>query len=315
MRVTNRMMASNIISNINANSSRIRDYQNQMSSAKRINRPSDDPVGTARLLNTKAAIKEQEQYGANIENAISWLDNADSTLDSATSILQRCRELAVAGSTATTTEEGRVAMANEVNQLIEELVQLGNNEYAGRYVFGGGKSGQTPFTVASQVNGRVETVQFVSPGYDASLLDATYQQKVQIAEGVTINIAAGQKFFHTGTDGSVSVNGVFNELIELRRNLDAGDQTALGGQLDSLDRLTDNLLAERAVLGAKTNRLETALDRAEAYQNQLSDLESRLEDTDYAEASIGLSTQQTVYEATLAVSAKIMQANLIDFLK
>ncbi len=315
MRVTNRMMASNMISNINANSAKIQDYQNQMSSAKRINRPSDDPVGTARLLNTKAAIKEQEQFATNIKNAIGWLNNIDGTLDAATPVLQRSRELAVAGATATTTDEGRAAMAAEVNQMIEQLVQLGNTEYAGRYVFGGGKSGQPPFTVTSQVNGRLETVQFISSDYDASLLEATYQQKVEIAEGVTVNIAAGQKFFHTGADGGTSLNGVFNELIQLRRNLDAGDQTALGAQLDSLDQLTDNLLAERAVLGAKTNRLETALDRAEAYQNQLSDLESSLEDTDYAEASIGLSTQKTVYEATLAVSAKIMQTNLIDFLK
>ncbi len=315
MRVTNQMIARNMINNINTSTRKIQEYQDQLSSAKRINRPSDDPVGTARLLSTKSAIKEQEQYRSNIENAASWLDNADGALDSATSILQRCRELAVAGSTATATDETMQSMADEVNEMIAQLVQLGNTEYAGRYVFGGGKSGQPPFTVASQVDGRIETVQFVSAAYDTTLLDSTYQQNVEIAEGVTVNIAAGEKFFHTAADGTVAINGVFNELIQLRQNLDSGDQEAVSDQLDSLDKISDNLLSERAVLGAKTNRLETALDRAEAYQLQLSELESRLEDTDYAEATIGLSTQQTVYESTLAVSAKIMQTNLIDFLK
>lgn len=315
MRVTNQMIAQTMINNINTSTRKIQEYQDHIASAKKINRPSDDPVGTARLLGTKSAIKEQEQYSSNIENAVGWLDNADGALDSATSILQRCRELAVAGSTATATDDTMQTMADEVNELIAQLVQLGNTEYAGRYVFGGGKSGQPPFNVASQVDGRIETVDFVSPGYDPSLLDATYQQNVEIAEGVTIDIAAGEKFFHTAADGTVNLNGVFSQLIELRQKLDAGDQGAVGSQLDSLDKITDNLLSERAVLGAKTNRLVTALDRAAAYRLELSELESRLEDTDYAEATIGLSTQQTVYESTLAVSAKIMQTNLIDFLK
>jgi len=315
MRVTNQMIAQTLINNINTNSQKIQDYQNQISSAKRINRPSDDPVGTARLLNTKSAILEQDQYSNNIQDAVGWLDNADSTLDSATEILQRCRELAVAGSTATATSDGMAAMADEVNEMIAHLVQLGNTEYAGRYVFGGGKSGQPPFAVSSQVSGRIESVQFISAAYDSSLLNSTYQQNIAIADGVTVDIAVGQKFFHTAADGQVSLNGVFNELIKLRQNLDAGDRAAVSAQLDSVDKITDNLLSERAILGAKANRLVTALDRAEQYKLELTDLESRLEDADYAEATIGLSTQQTVYESTLAVSAKIMQTNLIDFLK
>lgn len=315
MRVTNQMMTRTMIDNINTSASKIQDYLEQTASGKRISKPSDDPVGTARLLNTKAAIKKQEQYGANIKNAVSWLDNADDTLATATSILQRCRDLAVRGCTATITDDSMRVMADEVNEMIAQLVGIGNTEYNGRYVFGGGKSGQPPFSIASQADGRIETVQFISADYDASLLDPTYQQNVEIARGVSINIAAGEKFFHTGADGTVQLNGVFNELIALRRNLDQGDQAAVNAQLNSLDQITDNLLLERATLGAKAIRMETALDRAEAYQLELSKVESRLEDADYAAVAINLSTQQTVYQATLAVSAKVMQTSLIDFLK
>jgi len=316
MRVTTKMLTQSLINNVNVNLQNMEEYQNQLSSGKRITKPSDDPIATAKLLSTKSAIKAQEQYRRNMEDATGWLDTTDGALEQANEVLQRTRELAVAGATGTLPEESLGALADELDNLIGELVQVANTNYAGRFIFGGGKTGTPPFEITGKDSeGNVTQVQFISTTFDESLLEETYQQKIEIESGVTIDVSNGRTTFHTDTSGDDDINAVFEKMIELRTALDAGDQDAVSSLIDDFDKLIDNVLSERAVVGAKTKRMESALERSASYEIDLTKLLSKLEDVDYAEASIGFNTQQTVYESSLAVGAKIIQPSLIDFLK
>lgn len=316
MRVTTKMLTQSLLRNVNVNLQNMETYQQQMASGKRVNRPSDDPIGTAQLLGTKSAIKAQEQYRKNMEDATSWLDTADGALEQANEVLQRVRELAVSGSSSTLPDGSMKALADEVDNLVSELVQVANTDYAGRYMFGGGKTATPPFTITGQdANGRITQIQFVDAAFDESLLAGTYQHKIEIESGVTMDVACGKMTFHTDAAGNEGLNAVFEKMIELRTAMDDGDQTAVGSLIGDFDKLIDNVLSERAVVGAKVNRLESSIARSEAYEEDLTALASKLEDADYAMASIGLSTQQTIYQASLAVGAKIIQPSLIDFLK
>jgi len=145
MRVTTKMLSQSLINNVNTNLNRMEKYQNQLSSGRLIDRPSDDPVATSRLLAAKSDLKAQEQYSSNMKDAAGWLDTVDGALESVGNVLQRAREIAVTGSSGTLAQASMGALADEVDNMVAELVQTANSSYADKYLFGGGKSGRTPF--------------------------------------------------------------------------------------------------------------------------------------------------------------------------
>jgi flagellar hook-associated protein 3 FlgL len=207
------------------------------------------------------------------------------------------------------------ALADEVDGLIGEMVQTANTNYNGSYVFAGGQTGTAPFTETKDSSGNINGVQFISSSYDTSSLDKTYSQKIEISSGVTMDISTGQKTFHTNSSGNTELNSVFTTLVNLRDGLKKGDQSAVSALIGVIDSQTDNVVSERSVVGAKSNRIEAAQTRSETYNANLTALISKLGDADYAEASTNYSTQQTLYEAALSVGAKIIQPSLLDFLK
>lgn len=312
MRITNRITTQTLLNNISSNLQKMDKYQRQISSGKIISRPSDNPIATSLLINAKSALKAQEQYTHNMEDAVGWLDAADVALSRSNEVLQEARELAVAGSTGTTDTGSMSSLAYAVDGLIGEMVQIANTSYAGKYIFGGGKSSTAPFVANKQDDGKIATVEFK---YNEELLSQIYTQEISVDTGVTIDISCGQITFHTSSDGSSQVNAVFNKLIELRENLDSGNQDSVGALIKDLDKLLDNVLSERAVVGSKASRMELALKRASAYELNMTTLISKLEDADYAMVSISYSTQWAVYKSSLAAGARVIQPSLLDFLR
>lgn len=315
MRVTNKMLTDSVINTVNTNLHRLDKYQQQLSSGKRINKPSDDPISTAQLLAAKSALKSQEQYRRNMEDGVGWMNTSDGALSQVNNVLQRLRELAVSGSNGTMSEGSMQALADEVDNLGEEMVQLANTNYAGRFIFGGGKTTQPPFEITAKENDKIAEVQFVDPAFNIGLLDETYKLEIEIESGVRIDISSGKNAFHTDPNGILQLNSVFNKIIDLRKSLEDGDQTTANSLIGDFDKLIDNVLSERAVVGAKIKRLESAQDRSSAYELDLNELLGKLEDVDYAEATMGFKVQQTVYEAALETGAQLIQPTLIDFLK
>lgn len=315
MRVTNKMLAQSLMNNVNNNLQMLQKYENQLSSGKRTNKPSDDPIAAAQILNARSALKSQEQYDNNMNYANGWLSTVDDALASAGDVLQRAREIAVYGSTGTTPKDSMEAMGAEVDSLISEMVQIANTNYAGSYVFGGGETGTAPFTVP---DGNIQFMSISNTDTQENqklLLDNTYLQKIEISPGVTIDISAGEKSFHSNNSGDPELNGMFKTLINLKTDLDDGDQSKVNSDLSGIDAQIDNVLNERAMVGAKSNRIELAQSRATTYTTNITTLISKLEDADYAEVSTGYSAQQTVYQSSLAVGARIIQPSLLDFLK
>ncbi|MGI6413493.1 MAG: flagellar hook-associated protein FlgL [Syntrophomonadaceae bacterium] len=321
MRVTNRMLNNITLNNINHNLIKMGEFQQQLSSGKRVNKPSDDPIAVTKLLMVKSTLAFHEQYTRNVENAKSYLDMADTALDNATQIMQRAREIAGYGATGTVPQASMEALAEEVNGLVEELIQVANSSFGGRYIFGGTYTTMPPFTIKEQENGKVSEVQFINSDFVASnpdiaeMLDNTYRLEIEVETGVTMDISSGKQTFHTDHEGQPSPGAIFNTLIQLRIHLENGDKEKTNQKISEMDQLIDNILSERAVVGAKSKRMELAYNRFETYKVEIKSLLGKLEDVDYAEAMIRFKSQETVYQAALAASAKIIQPTLINYLK
>ncbi len=135
MRVTNNMLISTMIYNLDNNLERINDYQNQMASGKKIDKPSDDPVLASRVLKYRSDLSQLDMFEQNAEDARSWMDITESSVNDAIQTMQRIRELTVKAASGVYTLEEKETIASEIEELRDHIIQDGNTSYAGRYVF------------------------------------------------------------------------------------------------------------------------------------------------------------------------------------
>lgn len=141
MRITNRMMTNNMLGNINKNKLNVYNLEQQYSTGKKIQKPSDDPIVAIRALKLRTNLTELEQYyGKNIPDADSWMDLTEGALKTINSLLKQINSDCVQGTTDTLTAENREAIVKNLLEMKNQIYQEGNTNYAGRYVFTGYKT-------------------------------------------------------------------------------------------------------------------------------------------------------------------------------
>ncbi len=151
-RVSSSMFGDNLINITNRNSNRMIELQSKISSGKKNRLPRDNPVEVSHLILYRRAIFEINQYEKNVDDGIARLKFTDSALGEATDILQRIRELGVQGANGTYTKEDRKKIAEEINELFEELVNIANKKYKGKAIFAGNDTLENPFKVLKSYN-------------------------------------------------------------------------------------------------------------------------------------------------------------------
>lgn len=140
MRVTNGMMIANMMRNISRNQMAMDKTQQSMATGKKFLNPSDDPIGVSRSLRLHTDVATMEQYKRNVDDASSWMNTTELATNNIIDILQRARELTVQAANGSNSVDERNAVASEIKQLREQLINVGNSTYAGRYIFSGYKT-------------------------------------------------------------------------------------------------------------------------------------------------------------------------------
>lgn len=146
MRVTHTMRFNMSLANINRQSTRLFNAQNQAASGKRVSRPSDDPIAAQHILDLRQrldALTQFKQIRDQMNGSLSVTENA---LQDIESVVMRAHEISIAATNDTTTQYFRDIMAGEVEQLIGQTIQLGNTDLSGQYIFAGYASDQPPFS-------------------------------------------------------------------------------------------------------------------------------------------------------------------------
>jgi len=141
MRITNRMMTNNMLSNINSNKNKLSALEEQYSTGKKIQKPSEDPIVAVRALKLRTNLAELNQYyEKNIPDAKSWMEVTESALKTVDDILRQMNTYCVQGANDTLTKSDRNSIASNLQELKDQIYQEGNSNYAGRYVFTGYKT-------------------------------------------------------------------------------------------------------------------------------------------------------------------------------
>ena len=297
LRITQNSMNRTQLAGLNGSLSRLQQTQEQLTSGKKLNRPSDNPVDTVSAMRLRGEQRQLEQFGVSITDGLSRLRSADDALSSASKMLQRLRQITVAGASDTHGPAERDAFAKEARQLRDGLVQLGNTQYAGRPIFAG----------TANVTNAFDPVTGAYQGNTAPVLRA-----VSDAPG-----AAGQ--LNVAIPGSEAFAGLFGTggAIDAVINGLTGPNpsTDLAAAMGTLDTAMSGLTAAASTIGARTNRLES-LQELNGRQDDSSKVAlSKVEDVDFIKAAMDLNIQSNAYNAALQASAKIIQPSLMDFLR
>ena len=133
--------------------------QEQISTGTRINKPSDDPAASARILELEQTLEVNKQYQVNIDLAENRLSLQETSLGGVSNVLQRIRELVIQANNAAMDSLSRNSIADEIDERYQELIALANTvDSNGEYLFAGFQNQNQPFTAA--VTGSVPHVQF-----------------------------------------------------------------------------------------------------------------------------------------------------------
>lgn len=302
MRITNSSLSTNFLRNLSRNLSQMQKYQNQLSSGKTISKPSENPLLVSKIMDLRNSIGQNEQYNSNISDTLGWVQTQDGALGGVTGTLQKIRELVIYGANGSLAKTDRMAIKDEVEQNIQGLKDILNTNFDGRYIFGGTKTTEAPF----KMNGDVLE-------YHGNTQNVTRQ----IAKGVeTELITNGRAIVGTAgvtPDEDKELGVLLNKIVIALNNdeTDALSEDLLG----KIDLAIDKILSTRSKIGAIDNRLEASKSRNEAEKINLNSLLSQKEDIDIAEKYMEYSVMSTVYQASLAAGAKVLQPSLLDYLR
>ncbi|MCT2537253.1 flagellar hook-associated protein FlgL [Aquibacillus koreensis] len=303
MRVTQSMLSNNMLRNLSNSYSNLGKYMDQLSTGKKVNRPSDDPVVAMKGMNYRSQVVNVEQFERNIGEVHNWMDNSDAALDKATQALQRLRELAVKGSNGTYEEGQRESIAKEIDQLKDHLADIGNTKVNNKYIFNGTK---TTGTIDADGN-TLKPVEVDDEGIITSVSDST--------DPVLIEVSSGVKLQANVNATNVFSKQLFEDIEAFSQALKDDDQAGLEDVLSNLDIHIDNTVNERADLGARMNRLELVENRVIEQQITATKMMSENEDANMEEVIMNLTSQESVHRAALSSGSRVIQPTLLDFLR
>jgi flagellar hook-associated protein 3 FlgL len=292
MRITQGMLASNSLRYLSKGYERLGDYQEQLNTGKKISRPSQDPVVAMKGMYYRTNLREVEQYQRNLSEAYLWMDNSEAGLDQANKALQRVRELVVQGKNGTNGEDDRFAIAKEIDQLKQALVEVANTKVAGRYIFNGTSVDNPP----------------VEHGDPPTVTMNTEDYMIEVSAGVDIK-------------ANINPENVFNQdlFTTLDNIVKTFDEEYSSEDMDQfltdIDDHLDTLQAERSEMGARYNRLEMIDNRLGKSEVMANKIISDNEDADMEKVITDLTIQESVHRAALSVGARIIQPTLMDFLR
>ncbi|NUU60921.1 flagellar hook-associated protein FlgL [Paenibacillus agri] len=300
IRVTQGMMSMQTLNNLNKNYSNMSNIENQVSTGRKINKPSDDPVGVTYALRYRAELASNDQFKTNTDAAVSWLDFTDTTMQQASEVMKRLKELTVQASSETVPQSGLDAIKLEVEQLKEQMGNIGNSQIRGKYIFNGQNYDQAPYQLSSTVTN------FAQIDTDQGAV------KYSIGDQSTFQVnTSGYDFFGSSTDS----DNTFKLMDDLITALGNGDYAGIGAQSSKIESRTVKMQASLSEVGARTNRVELVQERLKDQELNLTTMQSKTEDADIASLMIRATTAQTIYEAALKSSAQILQPSLMDFMR
>lgn len=277
--------------------------QDQLTSGSKITRPSDDPVGAVKGMGYRRDLGRVEQYSRNMNEVNNWLDTSDESLNQVGEQMKRVRELVIQAANDTNSADERAKIKAEIDQIRNQIQDVGNTKVGDRYIFSGTKTGQ-PLFANGAINGNVNSEDV----------------KIEVYDGIEMKVnTAGVDLFKNVDD----MMGKISDLLDPNRTpLATADEisSTLGGftstsTSDDINTMHNKILEAQSDVGARQNRVELMENRLSIREISVTKQLSNNEDVDYSKAITEMVTSESIHQAALSVGAKIIQQSLVDFIR
>jgi flagellar hook-associated protein 3 FlgL len=291
-RITQRTLTGSTLANLQTNLAKMQRLQEQMSSGRTIQKPSDSPTGAVSALRLRADVRRSEQLARNAQDGLGWLGTADTTLTDGIGIIRQARQLVLSGANAAIGPSQREAMATEIEGLREGLLAVANTTYLKQPIFAGTATPASAYDGSGAYQGNSgQITRTVAPGLK-----------------VAVNLSGEEVFGPAGNDVFTVLSDVANHL----RN-DPGALTAT--DLDRLDEAFLRMQNALSTVGSRYHQVEAMSQRNDANRLDATNQLSEVEGVDLPATIVELQLQEVAYQAALGATAKVIQPSLLDFLR
>lgn len=321
MRITNGSVMSTYLRDLQNNLQSMDKLNTQLNTSKQVNKISDDPFKTVKIMNVQGEINNVEKYNYNCDEITGWLDITDESLDRVGNLTSEIKTLLTSIQDTFGPDEIK-AVQTEINEKIKQVGEAMNTTYAGKYVFGGSVTDQPPVRVETDPTSGLAKIVInntdkngnIDPDLSARL-DASL--KSEISDGITMdyNLTIKNIISTTGKEtGKKSGLDILNDVVQ-KLNSDPVDMDEIKKLSSDLGDYMNDVLNNRSLIGAKTNTVSAVKDSNEENILEMKGTFSQMQDVDYADKFMELKEAQMVYNATLQVGAKLLQPTLLDYLR
>jgi len=273
--------------------------QEQVSTGRRVNRPSDDPLAALRISTFQTTERQVEQFDRNLTRGDAFLQQADGALAEALDTVNRIRELTIQSISAALTQQDANDIATEITSLRDHLVTLSNTRVSDHYIFAGFLYDQPAYTAAGMFQG------------DAN------QQTLEIGDRqwVPITIPGGSAF----GDGTAATQDVFATIQNVITEVPIRNVVGFANietELANLELAQAQLIEARSQVGVRMSQFNAAKNVNVFLKERVPAQRSDIQDTDMTAAIAELQLVDTALQTTLAAAGRTINGpTLLDFLR
>ena len=298
MRVTNKMTADLITQDLYRAQQLLLDAQVKVATGKRINKPSDDPIGMGKVLDYRKIISTIDQYNENIVHGKNQLEFTSTILEEIESLLNQAKNWALEFGSGS--DMSASAALIEVKSLYDEIMDLANTKIGNNYIFGGHVTNSAPFSRDAD--------------YDANYTGDNGDITVLVGNNVQVKINAnGEDIF--AVDGAGGGTDAFGALERLINALGTNDSAAAFAEVANLDSAIDQVQGISTETSVYYGRMKSSENFLIKYKSNIEDMLYEIENMDPAQAVVEMQLQEAAYITCLETASRIIQPSLVDFIK
>lgn len=231
LRISQRQMYSSMVYGMNSNLSTLMDLHAQNTSQKRVNKPSDDPYGSAQILQSRNTLSAIAQYKDNLNMAKGWLNTADGVLEQVQDNLVELQGILQQGANGGLSDEQRKNLAFKARGILDNLINLSNTKFGGRHVFAGHKTDQPAYHRSLSVTTRdsnIADVDFKIAGNTDHSIVVQFTSDGYMSDNPPPEFRWSDDAGKTWHTGSWSNNGVNNVMdcggVQMEVFINGGDE-------------------------------------------------------------------------------------------
>lgn len=300
MRIATNHYQNQAVSSILETQATIAGLQEQASTGRRVNRPSDDPLAAAEAERLRAGQARDDIEKRMMSYARKHMAEAESTVSAGIETLQNARTLMIGVHNGAMSHVERLVFASQLAQVRNELLDLANTRNSeGHYIFGGQGAEEAPFSPNAQPVYRAQ------PGNRQNGLDISFD----------LSLNGQDSFTGYGERGETTI---FQELDRVVAALTSDDREqitqALTRGMEMTDRALERMSIDRSIMGEQRNMIDMRERLIAAGELGSAQRRSELVDTDYASVISGIHSRDLALRAAMQTYSQISQLSMFNYL-